>query len=128
MKILRQVAIIFAICVICEGISALLPFPIPGSVLSMLVLLALFFTRRLKLSDVKETSDLLLGNMMLVFVPSFVSIINYLDVLRPVALQFLTIIIVSTVITFLTGGLVVTLVFRLQNRAGSRKKGGGGGG
>lgn len=120
MRILRQVAIIFAICVVCEGISALLPFPFPGSVLSMIALLVLFFTKRLKLSDVKETSDLLLGNMMLVFVPSFVSVINYLDILKSVAVQFAVIIFVSTVLTFLTGSFVVSLVFKLQNRAGRR--------
>ena len=126
MRILRQVAIIFAICLFCEGISALLPFPFPGSVLSMIVLLLLFFTKRLKLSDVKETSDLLLGNMMLVFVPSFVSVIDYLDVLKSVAVQFLVIIVVSTVLTFLTGSFVVSLLFRLQSRAGRQREGGEG--
>ena len=121
MRILRQVAIIFSICVVCEGISALLPFPFPGSVLSMVVMLLLFFSRRLELSDVKETSDLLLNNMMLVFVPPFISVINYLDLLRSIAVQFLVIIFVSTVLTFFVGSAVVTLVFRLQSRG--RKEG-----
>lgn len=123
MRILRQVAIIFAICVVSEGISALFPFPFPGSVLSMIIMLVLFFTKALKLSDVKETSDLLLNNMTLVFVPPFISVINYLDLLQSIAVQFLVIIFVSTVLTFLVGSAVVTLVFRLQNRVQARKEG-----
>lgn len=122
MRVLRQVALIFVICVICEGISAILPFPFPGSVLSMIVLLALLFLKRIKLDDIKETSQLLLNNMMLVFVPSFVSIMNYFDVLKSIAVQFLLIIVISTIVTFLVAGSVVTLVSKLQDRLSSARK------
>lgn len=124
MRVLRQVALIFVICVICEGISAILPFPFPGSVLSMIVLLVLFFLKWIKLDDIKETSQLLLSNMMLVFVPSFVSIMNYFDVLKSIAVQFILIIVISTIVTFLVAGSVVTLVSKLQDRlSGTRKEG-----
>ncbi len=122
MRILRQAAILFAVCVVCEGISALLPFPFPGSVLSMVALFLIFASKRLKLSDLQETSGLLLNNMMLVFVPPFVSVVNYLDVLKSIAVQFLVIIAVSTVLTFLVASAVVSLVFRLQSRF--RREGG----
>ena len=122
MRILRQAAILFSVCVACEGLSALFPFPFPGSVLSMLVMLVLLFSKCLKLSDIQETSSLLLNNMMLVFVPPFVSVMNYLDVLKSIALQFLVIIAVSTVLTFWVASSVVRLVFFLQSRG--RRKGG----
>lgn len=116
MRVLRQVSLIFLICLVCEWVSSLLPFPFPGSVLSMVVLFLLFALKRLRPEDVKETSQLLLGNMMLVFLPSFVSIMNYFQVLRHVAVQLILIVVVSTMVTFLTGGAVVTLVSRLQAR------------
>ena len=122
MRVLRQVSLIFLICIICEGIASILPFPFPGSVLSMIVLFILFALKWLKPDDVKETSSLLLGNMMLVFVPSFVSILNYFDVLKYIAVQFIVIIIVSTVVTFLVGGTVVSLVSNLQDRLRARKE------
>lgn len=121
MRVLRQVALIFLICVVCEGISSLLPFPFPGSVLSMIVLFILFALKWVKPDDVKETSGLLLSNMMLVFVPSFVSIMNYFDVLKYVAVQFLLVILISTIVTFLVGGAVVSLVTRLQERIRAQK-------
>ena len=122
MRVLRQISLIFLICLLCEGIASLLPFPFPGSVLSMIVLFLLFALKVLKPDDIKETSGLLLGNMMLVFVPSFVSIMNYFDVLKHIAVQFVVIIVVSTMVTFLVGGAVVSLVSRLQERFRARKE------
>lgn len=122
MRVLRQISLIFLICVLCEGIASLLPFPFPGSVLSMIVLFLLFALKWVKPDDVKETSNLLLGNMMLVFVPSFVSIMNYFDVLKHIAVQFIFIIVVSTMVTFLVGGAVVSLVCRLQKRCRAKKE------
>lgn len=123
MRVLRQISLIFLICLVCEWVASLLPFPFPGSVLSMIVLFLLFALKWLRPDDIKETSGLLLSNMMLVFLPSFVSIMNYFDVLKSIAVQFLLIIIVSTMVTFLVGGAVVSLVFRLQERFRAGKKG-----
>ena len=123
MRVLRQVSLIFLICIVCEWLASLLPFPFPGSVLSMLVLFLLFALKILKPEAMKETSGLLLGNMMLVFLPSFVSIMNYFDVLRHVAVRFILIVVISTVVTFLVGGAVVTLVCRLQARIRAKKEG-----
>jgi holin-like protein len=122
MRILRQISLIFLICLVCEGIASILPFPFPGSVLSMVVVFLMFALKILKPEDIAETSGLLLGNMMLVFVPSFVSIMNYFDVLKHIVVQFIVIIVVSTMVTFLVGGAVVSLVCRLQNRIRSRKE------
>lgn len=116
MRHLRQVAIVFAICLICEGIVTFFPFPFPGSVLAMLVTLLLFFAKCLKLDDIKDFSNLLLSNMTLVFIPPFISVINYLDLLQTIIVQFMIIVLVSTLVTFFVGSFVVTTVMRLQNR------------
>lgn len=123
MRVLRQISLIFLICLVCEWVASLLPFPFPGSVLSMIVLFLLFALKWLRPDDIKETSGLLLSNMMLVFLPSFVSIMNYFDVLKSIAVQFILIILVSTMVTFLVGGAVVSLVFRLQERFRAGKRG-----
>lgn len=116
LRILRQVALILLLCVVCEGISAVLPFPFPGSVLSMLVMLALFCTKVLRPEQIRETSNFLLGHMMLVFLPAFVSIINYTQLLGEIWVRFAVVIVISTVVTFFVAGSVVSLVIRLQNR------------
>lgn len=122
MRLLRQVAIIFAICLVCEGIVTFFPFPFPGSVLAMLVTLLLFFTKCLKLDDIKDVSQLLLSNMTLVFIPPFISVINYLDLLQSIIVQFVVIVLVSTLVTFFVGSSVVTIVVALQDRLMSKKE------
>ena len=39
MSVLAQLAVIFAVCLVGEGISALLPIPFPATVLAMVILL-----------------------------------------------------------------------------------------
>ena len=41
---------------------------------------------------------------------------DYLEVLKSIAIQFIAIVLISTLVTFWVGCTVVTLVFRLQNR------------
>lgn len=113
MRILRQMGLILLVCLICEGISSRLPFPLPGSVLAMLVLLSLFGLKILKLEQIKTASDFLLGHMMLVFLPSIVGLVNYLDILQSIWIQLLVIVIVSTLVAFFVAGTVVSVVIRV---------------
>lgn len=122
MRILRQIGLLLLICLLCEGLSAMLPFPFPGSVLAMLVLLLLFCLKVLKLQQMKGASDFLLGHMMLVFLPSIVGLINYLDILRNVWIQLLVIVVVSTLVTFFVAGAVVSFVIKIQARISSKKE------
>ena len=48
MKILYQIAIIFALCLLGEIISALLPFPFPAAISAMVLLSAALFSGILK--------------------------------------------------------------------------------
>ena len=63
MKILLQLAGIFALCLVGEGISDVLPFAFPGSAIAMILLLLGFLFKVIKPSAVEETGNFLLGNM-----------------------------------------------------------------
>ena len=68
-KILKQLGIILAICLAAEFIVSLLPIAFPSSVMAILILALLLFTKILKEEHIRETGDFLLSNMALVFVP-----------------------------------------------------------
>lgn len=118
LKILMQVALVFGLFWVCQGIEAILPFPVPASVLSLLLILVLLCCKVIKEERVKELADFLMGNLAFFFVPVAVGIIEYVDVIRQNTVAFLTICVVSTILTF---GVTVTVV-RLTRHILDRRK------
>ena len=68
MNIMAELAIIFGICLVSEGISALLPIALPASVISMLVLLALLMAGIVKPRHIDRVCRFLVANMAFFFV------------------------------------------------------------
>ena len=120
MDFLKQMSIIFAVCLVSNFISNILPFAFPGSIISMILLFVLLLTRVIRLRQVLDAGDFLLGNMAFLFVPTVVGLMEYLPVLWENILAFIVIIIVTTVLTFAATAYTVTAVIRLQQK----KKGG----
>ena len=77
---LGSFAIILAALALGKGISALLPFAFPGSILGMLLLFLLLNFQLIKLHWVLPAGGLLLRHMALLFVPVAVGLLAYLDV------------------------------------------------
>ncbi|MBR1920223.1 MAG: CidA/LrgA family protein [Spirochaetales bacterium] len=121
MKAFKEFAILLGVCLIGEVISRLLPFPFPASVLSMILLCILFFTPILKPEKIETVANLLLGNMVLFFIPSGVQIIKYADLVRDTWWKLLIACLLSMLLTFFVTGEAVMITIRLMNR---RKKNG----
>ena len=56
MKILLQVALVFGIYWVGQGIEAVLPFAFPASVISLLLLLVLLLTGMVRVDHIREKS------------------------------------------------------------------------
>ena len=121
MKILLQVALVFGIYWVRQGIEAILPVAFPASVISLLLLLVLLLTGIVKVDHVREKSDFLLGNLGFFFIPVSVSIINYVDLIWQNAAAFLMVCVVSMVLTYGATAWAVHLTRRLMERGGKRK-------
>ena len=121
MKLLIQIGIIFGVCWVGEGLSKLLP--LPGSVISMILLFLLLLTKLLKPAHIAEKSDFLLKNMAFFFIPAGVAIMESLGILWENLIPFLTVCFVTMVITFAATAYTVRLVIWLQNRLSARKEG-----
>ena len=116
MNIMAELAIIFGICLVSEGISALLPIALPASVISMVLLFVLLATGGLKLDHIREKSDFLLANMSFFFLPAGVSMLNYFDVLKSTWVQLLVICLVTMVLVFAATALSVRFTLYLLER------------
>ena len=121
-NVMGELALIFGISLVGEGVAALLPVSFPASVISLLVLLGLLLLGVVKVDHIREKSDFLLGNLGFFFVPAGVGIINYANVIWENAAAFVTICVVSTVLTYGATAWAVHLTCRLMEKKGEREK------
>lgn len=115
-KILYQIAIIFSVCLAGELLSAALPFPLPASIISMLIMLVMLFSGILKIDHIREKSDFLLSNMAFFFIPAGVGVIEHMGTISAFWLEFIVIVVVSTIVVFLVTAATATLFLLLENR------------
>ena len=116
MTVVAQLSLICMACLASEGLAAVLPFPFPASVLGMVVLLALLFSRAVKPHQMQQTADFCLGNMPLFFVPACVGIIRYTDVLFRNFWAIVLISLLTTPLVFFVTGHVVQLTMKWMRR------------
>ena len=121
MKIIRQFGIIFTICWLGTAAEPLLPFAFPASVLGMILLLLLLLTGVLKTHQVEKGADVLLQNMMLLFVPAGVSILEYYPLIRDKVPQLILIALLTLGITLGATAVTVKGVAALMGRKGAGK-------
>lgn len=120
MKVLKQIGFLFTLCLAAMAVERLLPFAFPASVIALLMLLALLLTRMVRVEQVREKSDFLLGNLPFFFIPSCVGITGYADALLPQLGAFLAVCLISTVVVFAVTAWTVQLTMRLMD--GREKK------
>ena len=116
MSIVAQICVVFAVCLLAEGISAVLPFSFPASVLGMVFLLVLLLCKVLKPRQLKEKSDFMLNNMPLFFIPACVGVIRYTDVLFQNFWAIVLISLLTTPLVFFVTGHVVQLTMKWVRR------------
>ena len=122
MKILMQLAIILFICLLGEVIAAVLPFPFPASVISMLLVLALLLWGPLKIYHIQKQADFLLDNMGFFFVPPTVAILGYLGYMEGKVAIILFICLVTVVTTFAVTSWTVSAMMKYETRRKERNR------
>lgn len=116
LKIFRELAIIFALCLAGILLAELLPFAMPSNVLAMLLLFVLLVWGAVKPCHVQTTSEFMLKNMSFLFLPSIVGVSRHFDLLRSNLLPFIAVCVISTCLTFAATAYTVKGVLWLQRR------------
>lgn len=109
MKILKEIAIYFAITFISELISKILPIKVPASIIGIIILFTLLQTKILKLEQVDTVGEYLIKIMPILFVPAGVSLIKFLPELQAIALPLLCAVTISTAIVMVAVGKITEL-------------------
>ena len=120
MTIMSQLAVIFGVCLVSEGISALLPFQFPASVISMVLLAALLLCGVVKERHIQLIAKFLITNMGLFFVPAMVGTLEYMDVLKSQLIPFLVVSFLSTPVVYVATAWTVQLLMSRKKKGGER--------
>lgn len=93
-----------------EFISILIKFPIPGSVIGMIILFIFLEFKLIKMKKIERVGEFLLDNLGILFVPAGVGIMVKFDFIKEIWLSFFLIAIISTVISLVITVKIVEFV------------------
>lgn len=123
MNIMAQAAIIFGVCLVSEGVAALIPVAFPASVIALLLLMLLLFTGALKPEHIRELSGFLVANMAFFFLPSCVGVMEHAPAILRQLAPFLLISFLTTPLVYLATAWAVQWMIRRARRKEGRSRG-----
>ena len=121
MKLIKQIGIVFGICWLSQCIEYLLPVAFPASVIGLILMLLLLLVKALRVEQIKDLSDFMLGNLPFLFVPAVAGIMNYVDVITANLLPFVTVCWVSLLLTYGATVWAVKLTMTLMKKKEGKK-------
>ena len=122
MKILLQIGVVFSICLAAELLSAVLPIPLPGSIISLILLFLLLLFKIMKVDHIRQKADFLLKNMAFFFIPAGIGILKDFDKIKDSIVPLLVVVCLTTLLTFGSTALVVQGIIALQDKRAKKKK------
>ncbi|WP_028589844.1 CidA/LrgA family protein [Paenibacillus massiliensis] len=112
-----QIGVLLLFSVGMNALMGWLHWPIPGSIVGMLLLFILLQTRVIRLSWIEIGASWLLAELLLFFIPSAVGVMDYLPLLEHDGMSILFIVLLGTFIVMAVTGLVATFI---SKRKGSK--------
>ncbi len=116
MKFLIQFLVILLFSFLGELLHALLPLPIPSSIYGIALLFGALCLHWVKVSQVREVSTFLIAIMPVMFIPAAVGLVDSWQVLASHWLQYIILIVVTTVVVMGCAGLVTQTIRQWQGK------------
>lgn len=116
MKLFREALIIFGIYLLGEVIASLLPLPIPGNILGMIILFVLLYTKIIKVDNIINITNFLLNHLAFFFIPAGVGLMTSIGIIKTTWVQLLIVCLITTVIIIASTGIVVQFISRKTNK------------
>ena len=113
---LKEFMLIFSINYVGILLSKILHLPLPGTIVSLLLLFFMLQFKILKLEKIENAGNFLLLSMTIFFMPPTVKIIDSYELLEKDLFKIIVIIIVSTFLTMGITGKVVQLMIDFKER------------
>lgn len=102
MNLLIQALIIFGISYVGDVIASVLPFPLPGSIIGLVLLFSALSFKIIKLKDIEGFGNWLKDHMAFFFVPLTVGIMVEFELLKEVYGDLIIVMFITTALTYLS--------------------------
>ncbi|MGQ9008957.1 antiholin-like murein hydrolase modulator LrgA [Bacillus stercoris] len=119
---LTQAFIFAVIMLVSNMIAAIVPIPIPASVVGLVLLFLLLCLKVIKLEQVETLGTSLTSLIGFLFVPSGISVMNSLGVMQQYGLQIVLVILLATIILLGATGLFSQLILSLGGKRAADMK------
>lgn len=113
---LNQFLILLAINFAGVFLQAAFNLPLPGTILGMLILFVLLWTKKLKIEKVEKACDFLVLNMIVFFLPPAVELLEYMTLLKTGFLKILLLLVLTTLITMIVTGKTVDFCIKRMEK------------
>lgn len=118
-----QQAFVFAlIMLISNGIAKVLPIAVPPSLIGMLLLFGALCLGIVKLEQVEGLADSLSSVITFLFVPSGISLVNSLGIMKTSGIQIIAVILIATLALMAATGWGSSLLLGVKDRHTEAKK------
>lgn len=109
MNVIKSLMFIFGSLFCGEFISQTFGLPLPGSIIGMLIFALLLKFGVCRESEVSDTSDFLVKNMSLFFIPPGVGVISYFGLISQQWIPIVASAVVSTILVIISTAAVYQL-------------------
>lgn len=108
--------ILFLLNFLSDFIVKMLNIHFPAPLIGMIILVLLIYFKIIPVHIVEDSSDLMLKNMSLFFVPLLVGIVVYLNVIAQNAVPILFTILITTVIIIVVTGITIEQIIKRRKK------------
>lgn len=113
----KQFLILLVINFLGIFIQNIFHLPLPGTILGMIILFILLWTKVLKVESIEKVCNFLVLNMIIFFLPPAVELLEYMTLLEKGFFKIIILLIVTTVITMvITGKTVEFCIKRMEKK------------
>ncbi|MFI4941217.1 MAG: CidA/LrgA family protein [Burkholderiales bacterium] len=107
---------IIAFWLLGDALVRWLGLPVPGGVVGMFIVIALFASRRFSLLNLQLGAEWFLAEMLLFFIPAVPAVLNHHEFLGWLGLKVLAVILVGTVVVMIVTAFVVDACLHWNTR------------
>ena len=112
MKYIRQFCIILFVSFLGEGLSFLIPLPIPAGIYGIILMFLALVSGLLPLEAVRDTGKFLVEIMPVMFIPAAAGLVDSWGLIRSSWLSYVVITVVTTVLVMAAAGRVTQHMIR----------------